>query len=256
LMRHCEKTGDGTLDDAGDGHCDYVGYERAHWIPSLFGPEARWPAPSHLYALSPMRGHHMTFREVETLKPLSDKFGLTIQADYATNNAVIKDLFKTISKGYACSKLIVVNWRHHMIPNLAKKLGCKFCPEEFPEDSFDQVWQVKFVWDVSNTAVYHQITNDGQHSSASTRPPLSPPTDRLRRGLKKKTISGTKNTKAETKKNQRYDHPLWSVYSYVTYQYFDPLQFSGMVGDYAHHPNDTSVGPAGRWLNTLDEGEM
>jgi hypothetical protein len=255
LMRHCEKTGDDSLDDAGDGHCDYLGYERANWIPSLFGPEARWPAPSYLYALSPKRGRHMTFREVETLRPLAEKFGLPIQEEYATNNGVVKDLFKVISKGQACSKLIVVNWRHHMIPNLAKKLGCIFCQEEYPEDSFDQVWQIKFVWDVPNTAVHHQTINDMQQSSTS-QPPPPPPRGKLRRGLKKKTFSGTKSTKAHTKKNEPSGHPLWSVYSYVTYQYFDPLQFSGMVGDYRYIPNETSIGPAARWLRKLDEGEM
>lgn len=283
LMRHCEKTGDGTIDADGNQHCDYVGHERAHWIPTLFGSHgsnARWPAPSYLYALSPNRGSHKTYREVETLQPLADKFHLPIQAQYGTNNDLIQDLFHVLSSGQACSQLTVVNWQHHMMPNLAKKLGCKSCPMAYPEDSFDQVWQLKFVWDVPNTAVYSDSSNsmasssghDGSAittSSVATHPPTS---TRFLRQQQQRQLKTSKADATKTKKKHKesYEGPLWSVYSHVTYQYFDPLHVSGSVGDY-HDSNawmtqstttsnatitnrKGSGGP--HWLhNNFDEGE-
>jgi hypothetical protein len=246
LMRHCEKTGDGTVDHDGNEHCDYVGHERAHWIPSLFGSYARWPSPSYLYALSPQRGSHITYREVETLQPLANKFGLPIQADYGTNNDVIQDLFRIMSTGHACSKLIVVNWRHHMMPNLARKLGCKSCPREYPDDSFDQVWQLKFVWDVPHTDVYLRSSSSQADSSSSSTPPHTS-NRRLRRELKANKADTIGNKITTKKQKKTYEGLLWSVYSYVTYQHFDPLQVSGSVGDYftVSTTNETINSPNG-----------
>jgi hypothetical protein len=138
---------------------------------------------------------------------------------------------------------MVVNWRHHMMPNLARKLGCKSCPKEYPDDSFDQVWQLKLVWDVPSTAVHQQ--------NSSALQTLGPSSPQLRRGLRKhkkakdEAVDGTKQAK------NPYEGPLWSVYSTITYQNFDPLQFSGSVGDY--HRNGTEVGAS--WLN-FEDGEM
>ncbi|KAG7347414.1 hypothetical protein IV203_016119 [Nitzschia inconspicua] len=241
LMRHCEKNGDGTIDDDGNEHCDYVGHERANWLPSLFGSNARWPTPSYLYALSPIRQSHSTYREVETLQPLSVTLGLPIRADYGTNNGIIHDLFHVMSSGQACSKLIVVNWRHHMIPNLARKLGCKTCPMEYPEDTFDQVWELKFVWDVAHTDVYRYSISHGESP---------PPATRLRRKLKKKK-AGTKKPMKKVKSKKAYDGIQWSVYAFVTFQYFDPLHVSGSVGDYlaVPRPNGNHSSAAPNWLH-------
>ena len=129
LMRHCEKLGDYTVDDEGNGHCDYLGLERTRWIPTLFGHDARWPSPSHLYALSPTRGSHLTYREVETLEPLAKKFHLKIHKEFGTNNGVVRDIFKLMSTGKTCGKLIVVNWRHHMMAQSGQKTGMQIMPE-------------------------------------------------------------------------------------------------------------------------------
>lgn len=55
IMRHCEKVGPLVSDDDGNEHCSLIGFERARYIATLFGdaPEERWPAPAHLFALSP-----------------------------------------------------------------------------------------------------------------------------------------------------------------------------------------------------------
>ena len=75
LVRHCEK---GSVRE----HCDYMGFERSAYLSTLFGNHGeRWPAPSYLFALSPDGRHNrrkMNFREIETLGPLANKTGVTI----------------------------------------------------------------------------------------------------------------------------------------------------------------------------------
>jgi hypothetical protein len=188
----------------------------------------------------------MTYRQVETLLPLANKFGLHINADYPTNNELVDDVFHLIGTGQTCGKLIVINWRHHMIPNLAKKLGCSNCPVEYPQDSFDQVWEMKYVWDVHKTNVYRK--SNGDVTVPST--PSTNANNNLRRQLKK-----TKRAKAETTtpttSRIKYDGPQWSVFSTIAYQYFDPLEYSASVGDYTQDGVKTGA----HWL-TVDEGEM
>jgi hypothetical protein len=245
LMRHCEKEGGPERTDAdGNEHCDYVGRERARWFPSLFGPGHRWPIPSYLYALSPTRGDSkLVFRSVESLTPLADKFGLAIHQDYQSNNELVKGVFEALSSGEACGKLTIVNWRHHMMPNLAMKLGCQFCPLEYPEHSFDEVWQLKFVWNVADTEIGRRKNEDAENPSSSSSP--MPPPPLLRRNLKKSKYE------AATKTIEKDTMPLWTIYSTVTKQYFDPLQFSTMVGDYIEGGTETG----GTWLS-IDGGEM
>ena len=223
LMRHCEKLGDDTTDNNGNEHCDYIGHQRSYWLPSLFGDKststlddnnstttttstnshARWPIPSYLYALSPVRENRMTYRQVETLLPLANKFGLYINADYPTNNELVDDVFHLIGTGQTCGKLIVINWRHHMIPNLAKKLGCINCPIEYPQDSFDQVWEMKYVWDVHKTNVYRKSNGDiTVPSSASTSTSTNNNSNNLRRQLKKKNKKTTKGRSNNNLKNK------------------------------------------------------
>jgi hypothetical protein len=172
---------------------------------------------------------------------MADKFGLVINQDYQTNTELKTSVFELIKSGQACGKLIVVNWRHHMIPNLSKKLGCKDCPSEYPQDSFDQVWQIKYVWDVDKTKIFHRNNAD-----------LAASSQMVRRKLTKKATKATKKDKKMMNKSS-YKGPSWSVYSTITYQYFDPLTFSGLVGDYI--ANGTETGAS--WLVLQeDEGEM
>jgi hypothetical protein len=76
IIRHCEKDEFSSIH-----HCNYQGFERAHFLQTLYGDRitnARWPIPSKIYALSgrreKIRGHHvkwkkMVYREVETVLP-------------------------------------------------------------------------------------------------------------------------------------------------------------------------------------------
>lgn len=73
IIRHCEK-------DVLVHHCDYMGFERAKFLTTIYGDskDARWPVPSYIYALDgnryKVRGKHVSFkkkvvREVETVLP-------------------------------------------------------------------------------------------------------------------------------------------------------------------------------------------
>lgn len=252
MVRHCEKEGAETVDEDGNEHCNYVGYERAHFIPSLFGTpdatnkNAKWPVPVALFALTSDRSSHFNFREIETLVPLANQHGLEIESDFRDNKHMSKRLFQGLSTGEWCGKVVVVSWRHEFLGDLAQKLGCVDCPDSYPDRVFDEVWQLKYVYDVEGTLI---IQKSHMHPTWPT-PPLmasSPNHNKLRRELKTK-----KNKKKE-------DHTMpdkkWSVYSTVTNQNFDPLRFSFTVGDYEGEKF------GGKWYVAMEganptEGEM
>lgn len=242
ILRHCEKDGPETVDEDGNEHCNYVGYERAHFIPSLFAtPGAnsmhdKWPVPAALFALTLQRSEHFNFREVETLTPLANKFGLQVQSDIGNTNHMVKTIFSGLASGGWCGKAVIVSWKHELFGNLAHQLGCLDCPFTYPDQEFDEVWQLKYVYDVAGTPI---IQNSRVHTTTPT-PPLSHPSpnNKLRRELKKKR---DEKPPLPTKK--------WSVYSTIAHQNFDPLKFSFSVGDYSGEPQ------GGKWYEP-NEGEM
>lgn len=76
IVRHCEK---GDIRE----HCDYLGFERSVYLAKQFGNshEERWPAPSFIFAMSPggrHNKHKMNYREIETVGPLAEKTGITV----------------------------------------------------------------------------------------------------------------------------------------------------------------------------------
>ena len=216
ILRHCEKEGPSVADRHGNQHCSYLGHERAHFLPTLFGPEL-WPAPSLLYAYSDKRGHHVNYREIETLAPLAKKLGLEINSSYKKERHLADDFFSNLGAGALCGQTVLVSWKHSLIPDVSRALGCADCPEVFPEEEFDAVWQLKFVYDVLGTTIFqqhHEIVKDD---------------DDDKRMLKKhKTSSGT---------------PQWTVFSTVQKQNFDPLKFSHASGDYEGSPG------GGKWMS-------
>lgn len=236
LMRHCEKIGAETVDEDGNEHCTYQGYERAHFLPSLFGVDGgRWPVPVALMAFAVQRSDHLNFREVETLVPLANKYGLLIESDFPDNKSMSKRLFKGIAEGDWCGRAVVVSWRHSYLGGLAQQLGCIDCPDDYPDHMFDEVWQLKYVYGVNGTPV---IQTSHKHPEIPT-PPLSHSSaenSNVRRELKKKR--GIMSDKK------------WSVYSTITRQNFDPLKHSFQVGDY----DGSQTG--GKWFSSESEGEM
>ena len=223
IIRHCEKLGPTSTDADGHQHCSYLGHERAHFLPTLFGGSGKWPVPSLLYALSPERKSHLTFRQIETIQPLATKYGLKINSDVTGNDQVVKDYFSRLSRGKMCGKVALVCWRQDLIAPLAEDLACFDCPSIYREDEFDEAWMLKFVYNVEGTAILND--KNTLESSAGGR------------DLKKKKHEKNKN------EGEIAQQRTWSVYSSITKQNFDPLKFSNDSGDYGGSP----VG--GKWLN-------
>lgn len=217
ILRHCEKYGN-TLDEHGDAHCSYIGYQRAAFLPTLFG--TRWPLPSALLSMTTIRGQHSNFREVETLRPLSKLTGVPIELMGQSTRAVADSVFETLRRGDLCGKLVVLCWKHEHIPKLSNHLGCgpqDGCLTEYPETTFDQVWELKYVFEPP-------MLQDAMEEPTS---PLDE--DGGRRRLKKKHQGG------------------WLVYGFQTYQRFDPLEHSHAVGDYPERGTESG----GRWIDEL-----
>lgn len=194
LLRHCEK-------ESEYEHCNYVGYERAAFLPTLFGDgDERWPMPSYIFALNPGdRGTRWkkNFREVELILPLAEKANVTINAGYGTEETsrLAKDFHHMLKSGEACGKLAVVSWKHEDLPRLARRLGCgpiEGCPVDYRGSTFDQVWQIKFVYRVPMHAT----------------------------------------TKHDAKRDIKPHKASWWVYGSTQLEGFDPLKFSKKVGDY------------------------
>ena len=149
IVRHCEKS---NIRE----HCSYMGYERSVFLATLFGDkEERWPKPSYIYAERPggrSNPDKHNYREIETLLPLADKVKLTIDASYSTESTsdLAKVILGKLASGEMCGKVAVVAWKHTTIATLANKLGCgpnQGCPFDYPGQSFDEAWTIKFVYE-------------------------------------------------------------------------------------------------------------
>ena len=231
IIRHCEKVGPSVPDKDDNVHCSYVGHERAHFIPTLFGTENHgWPVPATLYALSQNRESWLNFREIETLEPLASKFGLEINSQFTSNEDVVKDYFRQLATGSMCGKVALLSWKHELMGDLAELFGCPDCPSSYPEDSHDEVWQLKFVYQVLKTNVRLE-----KSFSSSEEPTPDMSNEGGRRQLRKKH-----------KHHHSSDAP-WSVFFSRTYQNFDPLKFSYSVGDYDGSPS------GGHWMTQQNE---
>jgi hypothetical protein len=237
LTRHCEKVGPNVEDADGNVHCSYLGLERAAFIATLFGhsKDTRWPVPSHLFALAPDRGTHWNFREWESLYPLSKATG--VSTDLVNSPDLAETYFSLLQSGDLCGKLTVVSWRHDDMPELATHLGCgpeNGCPDFYPDEEFDQVWQLKYV--------FHPILPDVEEVEDDER------------DMYKNSSSMSPTNAAMNTTNTAFFHRQlmsaahkrkqgWSVFATVAKQNFDPLSFSKQHGDYPE--NGTPNG--GRW---------
>ena len=124
LHRHCEKYGPLVHTNHDDQHCSYLGLERAHFIPTLFGVNGtkKWPVPSFLYALLPDRADHSNFRQVETLRPLATIQSLDIHRKYkeGQETALAQELFTKMQSGDVWKSNSRVVDASKFAPNLKK----------------------------------------------------------------------------------------------------------------------------------------
>ena len=159
LMRHCEKE---NLRE----HCSSVGFERSDYLVSLFGPKAKWPVPSFLFAENPTgRNNPAThnFREIETLRPLATAVHLNIDTSYDTHHTadLAEKMFQLMDEGELCGKMAVVSWKHSGIPTLAKVMGCtksNGCPTDYSSKMYDEVWELNV--STSSFVSFHYFHSD------------------------------------------------------------------------------------------------
>jgi hypothetical protein len=230
LMRHCEKHGPSVIDSHGTAHCSYIGYERSSYITTLFGSDtrARWPMPSHLFALIPDRGTHMNYREYETLLPLSRKAELATELVRHPNFAA--DYFNLLQTGELCGKITVVSWKHEYLPELAIHLGCgpeDGCPQLYDENEFDEMWLLKYVF--HPPLANHYLMDNAEEESEEANEEDNEETD----GVNAKNLDGGQRRLQKRHRNgKRSPRDKWSVYATKAKQGFDPLAFSKQSGDY------------------------
>lgn len=127
LMRHAEKTGDPM-----DPHLSSDGYARAarlaDYIPTTFG------RPTFLIAASESK--HST-RCIETIKPLSAKTGISIDATFADQDyGALSHQLLSLPQYAADDVLIVLCWHHGNIPSMANALRA-------PKGSYPDPWDAQ-----------------------------------------------------------------------------------------------------------------
>lgn len=276
LMRHCEKNSDWAESHGGNSYCSWLGRERSFFLASLFdpnNPQRRWPKPEKIFALTEARGDarfvdddnvdsKSNYREIETVLPLANMFNLEVDVYGFDAPDLARDYFELLQNGDMCGKVTVISWKHDLIPGLAQALACgpgEGCPYDYPDTTYDEVWQIKYVYDPKGKAKA-DTTTDPMNLPVQTQGPLmlhtQPPAngtgteyvdddddddDNVKHRLLKKRTKRSSHANKKHKKN-------WVVYGTKTQQYFDPLQYSMKVGDY---PADGSGSPSGgKWANS------
>ena len=195
LIRHCEK-------ELIAEHCAYNGYERSVYLSTLFGDDttAKYPKPRYIFAESPIsrntHSHKMNFREVETVGPMAEVLNVPIDDSYTDETIydLARHLKERIKHGDFCGQVVVIVWKHTRIGELAHMLGCgplQGCPIDYSGKSFDQLWQIRYVY-----------TNEFTHS-----------------------------THKHHFLHHPADNVYWKVFGSIQYENFDPLAFSKLRGD-------------------------
>mmetsp|Transcript_20553 Transcript_20553/g.30878 ORF Transcript_20553/g.30878 Transcript_20553/m.30878 type:complete len:207 (-) Transcript_20553:126-746(-) len=205
ILRHCEA-------GAAREHCGYMGNLRSEYISTLFGdsPDHRWPSrPSFIYAMAAGERHNdfvQNWREIETVKPLSEKSNVTIDKNFGfpEKKAFVKHLYQMLEEGKFCNKIAVISWKHHDIPNFSHSLGCgpeDGCPMKFGENDYEAVWELTYSYHKEKYAPYV-----GE--------------DTTKHGMKKHHPLG--------------EYPQWWVYGTVQQEGFDPLRFAKEGGSHGN----------------------
>ena len=148
IIRHGEKpagsqksSGVDATGSQSPGSLSVRGWQRAGALVGLFDPAAADPIraglsrPRSIYAAKPDGDAGQ--RPSQTVTPLADRLGLTVNTTYAKGNvqALVQDIT-------AVHGTVLVCWQHEEIPALAAALGpvTTPVPTNWPDDRFDLVW--------------------------------------------------------------------------------------------------------------------
>jgi hypothetical protein len=241
LIRHCDDHGPYAVDDQelGNKHCSHLGYQRAQHFAALFGQEEhdarQWPRPrpNGLFALLPRQPHGVNFRQIEMLLPLAQVIPNATIHIVGDPSHVASAIFSSLQKSSMsydddddddtgdernhhnnmCGQVSVVAWKHAFIPQVAASLGCgpkQGCPGVYPDDTFDLMWMLQFVWEPSTKPLVEVMTLQRENSS------LFSDDYGLFQLLERTAIR-------DDIKVSRHGAG-WKVYGTVVHQFFDPLQ--------------------------------
>jgi phosphohistidine phosphatase SixA len=147
LMRHAEKPA-----DPNDSHLSNEGIMRAEklaaYIPETFGD-------SQLLFASTISKH--SARPYETLKPLSKRLGVPIDATYADQDYAALATELLVDNRYAGQR-IAIAWHHGHIPAFANALGAPKGQYPDPWDPLVFTLILKFEWPGANRPVVTMVT--------------------------------------------------------------------------------------------------
>ena len=151
LIRHAEKPVPGrapfgvSVDGAPDPESlTPRGWQRAGALVGMFvgsateGRPSRLPTPTHLFA-SRIGPGSSSRRPFETLQPLSERLGLTIDSRF------LKEELGQLAEGArGIDGVGLISWEHHLMPALANMLvgDTTSAPQIWPDDRFDIVWLI------------------------------------------------------------------------------------------------------------------
>lgn len=270
LLRHCDKDNDWPGHHGRKNYCSWVGRERSYHFASLFdpkNPQQRWPRPAKIFALTEERDTRLDddddvdskshYREIETVMPLAHMFNMEIDVYDIDDKELARDYFELLQGGSMCGKATVVSWKHELIPDLALALACgpdDGCPIEYPDDSFDEVWQIRYVYDPEGKAKSSPETDPMNLPVKTQRPLVLYNNDTAAANADDYADDDADDDHSGRRKLRKSKAPKkhrkkWFVYGFKTFQYFDALQFSMKVGDY---PADGSGSPTGgKWADEM-----
>ena len=145
------------------------GWQRAGALNSLFGSSfGPLPVPQFLFAPNEF-GNGTSKRPYETITPLSEKLGLTINAAQdpkAPGSYSKKDYAQMLTAATGCDGVVLICWEHGEIPSLANwLLGSKSAPK-WPGDRFDIVW----VFDLASAGTSYTLNQVPQLLLATDKP--------------------------------------------------------------------------------------
>jgi hypothetical protein len=122
------------------------GWQRSGGLVTLFVGDAsgdrnpRLLTPTHLFA-SQIGLHSSSQRPTETLLPLAERLGLSIDSRFRK-----EELGPLVQAIRAIDGIVLVAWEHHLIPSIANMLmgDTASVPQIWPDDRYDVVWIIEY----------------------------------------------------------------------------------------------------------------
>jgi broad specificity phosphatase PhoE len=149
LIRHAEKPdpdrGIGGVDP--QGNVDPLSLSPRGWqragalVCAFYASEAgtgRFPMPSRIYAARFRPGHKGSHRSAQTVAPLAEKLGLSVDLRFG-----LGDEQTVAQEATRASGTVLICWQHEGIAEIVLHIigsGIDAIPAQWPADRFDLIW--------------------------------------------------------------------------------------------------------------------